>query len=109
MRNADGSFEFVNRDGSGDLYSQFDVVVIPRFQNTSQEFKDRFSISVMDPFKTAVGIGRLISTPLLFLLLDDTKNIPGEATFAFMDIPIFQTTDGYIIREGFRLSYTNSN
>lgn len=125
------------------------VVVIPKLQNTSQEFKLPLSVVLADrknpysgfieanelpelpPLKWNAGAAeaaeariRVEGTPAVdgpsmmryYLSVADyytTATFIGNNPFllhnelagALMDMPIFRTTDGYIIREGFAFSY----
>lgn len=100
----------------------FFSVVIPRFQNTSQELKipqelrqplefalDFFDINeVRQRQEVEVHPTLIISSFFHTARIIDVSNLGNNneaVRITRMEMPIFQTSDGYILREGFAFSY----
>lgn len=107
------------------------VFVIPKLQNTSQElklpksfgFKENETIQIWEALEgeSNATVTEDVSTDMSYLLkviscrdtlewITETDNwefdpFHREEPLALMDVPIFQTFEGYILREGFRFSY----
>ena len=117
------------------------MVVIPKLQNTSQEFKlpihlevkenetlfvgnqirqgvvplevlrEIFHLQVLNNVTVIEDVSTNIRYSLTVVSAEETleliadNQLPGERAVALMDVPIFQTFEGYILREGFRFTY----
>lgn len=120
--------------GTSEIGRAVVVIVIPKLQNTSQEFKLPISFGFKENKTLVVRLvprsleGRLIFERITGTVTEDVSmdirhslrimdsggtseyivhiaRVLNEQAIALMDMPIFQTFEGYILREGFAFSY----
>ena len=141
VRHEDGSIE--NIDSSERILWYFDIenhfidegiVVIPKLQNTSQEFKlpirlgfnenqtfilstqvlrdlegnfvyKDINVTVIEDISTNIRYSLAVISARQTSEVIADRQLLDERAVALMDVPIYRTFEGYILREGFRFTY----